>query len=57
MVMCVVQNCDIRYGQGVSMFDLPDDLKLWVRKLKTINYWVSNTPSFVNDTLYRHFRY
>lgn len=55
--MCVVQNCAIRYGQGVSMFAVPDDPKLWVRELKTINYWVSNTPSFVNDTLYRHFRY
>lgn len=36
--MCVVQNCEIRYGQGVSMFAVPDDPKLWVRELKTINY-------------------
>lgn len=49
MVMCVVQNSDIRYGYGY-------DPKLWVRKLKTNHYWVSNTPNFVNDTLYRHFR-
>eukprot|EP00105_Crassostrea_gigas_P008550 XP_011423136.1 PREDICTED: THAP domain-containing protein 2-like [Crassostrea gigas] len=54
MVLCAAPNCDIRYGQGVSMFSFPDDPKLcqiWVRKLKTVNYW----PSKHSKLCERHF--
>ncbi|XP_061183986.1 uncharacterized protein LOC133192121 isoform X2 [Saccostrea echinata] len=54
MVLCAAPNCNIRYGQGVSMFSFPEDPKLcqiWVRKLKTINYW----PSKHSKLCERHF--